>query len=241
MCLIFLPVRITIPSNAVLTAHRKYRKTRSESSEYRSRSLPLSPPHQTGPSCRKDRFRFHAYRSPRTCRSFSASLFPLPQWLLRFSFRFCGLSLPQKQVLKLSTSVSIKSCNNKDNNNKIFYISKNQKIDYKKVKKIHFLNQDLTQIPNINPSIKNSFSNKSHKFILCPKKLILKNSNNTLSYREKVKKLRSFANLNSSNSSLFDKKKKKTMSMDSYELEKSKFKKLLFDENICISKKKVNL
>ncbi len=71
--------------------------------------------------------------------------------------------------------------------------------------------------------------------------MILKNSNNTLSYREKVKKLRSFANLNSSNSSLFDKKKKKTMSMDSYELEKSKFKKLLFDENICISKKKVNL
>ena len=152
-----------------------------------------------------------------------------------------SISLPQKQVLKLSTSVSIKSCNNKDNNNKIFYISKNQKIDYKKVKKINFLNQDLTQIPNINPSIKNSFSNKSHKFILCPKKLILKNSNNTLSYREKVKKLRSFANLNSSNSSLFDKKKKKTMSMDSYELEKSKFKKLLFDENICISKKKVNL
>ena len=31
------------------------------------------------------------------------------------------------------------------------------------------------------------------------------------------------------------------MSMDSYELEKSKFNNLLFDENICISKKKFNL
>ena len=151
-----------------------------------------------------------------------------------------SISLPKKQFLKISSSVSSnKSCNNKDSNNKIFYNIKDQKIDNNKVKKNKILYQDLSKIASAIPSKNNSLNNTLHKFILCPKKLILKKSNNTITYR--YKKLQSFTNLNSSNSSLYYTKKKKNMSIDSYELEKSKFKELLFDENICISKKKFNL
>ena len=151
-----------------------------------------------------------------------------------------SISLPKRQFLKISSSVSSnKSCNNKDSNNKIFYNIKDQKIDNNKVKKNKILYQDLSKIASAIPSKNNSLNNTLHKFILCPKKLILKKSNNTITYR--YKKLQSFTNLNSSNSSLYYTKKKKNMSIDSYELEKSKFKELLFDENICISKKKFNL
>ena len=41
-----------------------------------------------------------------------------------------SISLPKRQFLKISSSVSCnKSCNNKDSNNKIFYNIKDQKID----------------------------------------------------------------------------------------------------------------
>ena len=152
------------------------------------------------------------------------------------------ISLPKKKFIKLSTSgLCNKSCNNKDSNNKIVFHLKNKKIDNKKEKNFNIFYQDLNKFSNSILSKRNSLSNKFNKYILCSKKLILKNNNNTITYRGKYKKLKSFTNLNNSNSSLYYTKKKKTMSMDSYELEKSKFNNLLFDENICISKKKFNL
>ena len=133
-----------------------------------------------------------------------------------------------------------KSCSNDKNNSVLLKTGKNN-LNNKNIKEFNGINLSYYQ-NNLNqtniksiPSKINCLNNRFNNFILCSKKLKVKRERE-INLGKKLIRVKSLINLNNPNNLYL--KKKNIISVDSYETEKNQFKKLLFNENIHLSKKK---